>query len=197
MARFEAVHKADARRVMLSHALRWTWAHDNTQPALCPRTGLWQHPYQGANLDAKIGCAMSHFLLWNRCVEAGEPILILEHDAVFIREFPFFEFRGICQINDPRGATRSGDWWSDVMQARAGCGVFPKTVVFESRRPDGLAGNSAYVVQPAAALQLIEAYRELGVWPNDATMCRQLFPCLEEYFPFITRVEQMQSTSSQ
>lgn len=28
------------------------------------------------------GCFASHFLLWNKCIELDEPIVILEHDAV-------------------------------------------------------------------------------------------------------------------
>lgn len=192
---FAAVDKASAREVMQRQGLKWTWAKDNTAPDICPITGLYQHPYTGANLEAKIGCAMSHFGLWQACVALDEPILILEHDAVFVREFPEFEFRFACQINDPKGATPRGLWWSQRMIERGTAGVHEKTEVFPRSRPDGLAGNSAYVLKPHAALELIEMVRRVGVWPNDALMCRQLFP-LEEYFPFITRVEQELSTSS-
>jgi hypothetical protein len=126
----------------------------------------------------------------------GEPILILEHDAVFLRAWPEFEFDGICQVNDPDGATRRGKWWSEQMVKR-GPGVFPATWVTDDRSvPDGLAGNSAYVIKPHAALDVIGLYRDLGVWPNDATMCKQLLPYLQELFPFVTRVEQARSTTS-
>lgn len=174
---------------MHQHGLRWTWANGNTSPAVCPVTGLRQHPY--GDLKAKIGCSMSHYLLWLEC---DEPTLILEHDAVFIAPLPYVAFRSICQVNDPRGATPRGDWWSDRMAER-GPGVFPKTPVFDDKKPDGLAGNSAYLLQPSAAAGLVEAFHRLGVWPNDATMCRQLFQ-LEELYPFVTQVEQEQSTTS-
>jgi GR25 family glycosyltransferase involved in LPS biosynthesis len=32
-----------------------------------------------------IGCFLSHFYLWKKCIELNEPILILEHDAEIIR----------------------------------------------------------------------------------------------------------------
>lgn len=83
------------------------------------------------------------------------------------------------------------------MQKR-GAGVFEKTWITtpaERHIPDGLAGNSAYVVKPWAAQELINKFHELGVWPNDATMCKQLFPYLEEYYPFVVRVAQTKSTS--
>jgi GR25 family glycosyltransferase involved in LPS biosynthesis len=191
--RFPAIDRTRAEDEMKRHGLKWTWAKNNTEHDTCPRTGLKQHPY--GNLQAKIGCSLSHYLLWQKCAEFGEPFLILEHDVVFVRTFPQFEFHGICQINDPKGATPRGDWWHDEMKKR-GPGVFPKTHVFDDDIPDGLAGNSAYVVKPFAARELILAFHALGVWPNDAMMCRQMFPYLQEYFPFVTRVEQSQSTTS-
>lgn len=201
--RFWGVDKNVAHEAMEQEGLRWTWANNNTSKSVCPITGLHQFPYmdstgrQKANLHSKIGCSMSHYLLWKRCVDIDKPILILEHDAVFLRPLPEFEFKGICQINDPAGATRRGSWWNQQMQKR-GAGVFEKTWITtpaERHIPDGLAGNSAYVVKPWAAQELINKFHELGVWPNDATMCKQLFPYLEEYYPFVVRVAQTKSTS--
>ena len=63
-------------------------------------------------------------------------------------------------------------------------------------RPDGLAGNSAYVIHPEAAYEMMSLFRVYGVWPNDATMCIQLYPELYELYPFVTRVESKQSTTS-
>ena len=168
--------------------LVWSWM-DSGQ---CPNTSLHFHRYGGSN--ARIACALSHYFLWQLCVREG-PLLILEHDAVFVRPFEPFEFDSICQINDPRGATPNGAWWSDEMVKR-GPGVWPKTKIFDDRRPDGLAGNSAYVIKPEAADHMIELAHRVGLWPNDALMCRQLVPNLQELYPFMTRVEQTESTTT-
>lgn len=197
--RFYGVDKVQAEQVMSDHDLAWKWAKNNTENDICPISGLHQFPYQAADFRAKKGCSMSHYLLWKKCIELDETILILEHDAVFLRRLPDFEFKGICQINDPSGATRKGHWWSQQMIARGGFGAFEKTwVTSESERdvPDGLAGNSAYVIRPWAAQELIDKTHELGLWMNDAIMCKQLFPYLEEYYPFITKVNQTISTST-
>ena len=184
--KFDAVAADDAVCVMESYGLRWTWGNG------CTKTGLAHHSYGGDDA-ARIGCAMSHYALWQKCAYGDEPMLILEHDSVFLRPFVEFEFKSACMINDPFGATPRGDWWHEEMVKR-GPGVWSKTRIFESNRPDGLAGNSAYVLQPLTALQLIQTVNLLGVWPNDATMCRQLIPNLQEHYPFITRVEPEQST---
>jgi len=172
---------------MHAQGLKWTWGDGGA--------GLKHHAYGGG--DARVSCAMSHYELWSMCALMDEPVLILEHDAVFLRPLPAFEFDGICQVNDPSGATRRGEWWSARMHKR-GPGVWPKTWVTDpkDRIPDGLAGNSAYVIKPHAAQRLIDLYQTIGVWPNDATMCEQLVPGLQELFPFVTRVEQTVSTTN-
>ena len=197
--KWHAVNKEAAEEVMRTNGMEWTWADNNTKDMICTETGLKQFPYRANDLRAKIGCSMSHFLLWRHCVDLNEPLLILEHDAVFIHDFPHdVEFNGICQINDPNGATRKGGWWSQQMKQRGTIGVHEKTwVTTEKERliPDGLAGNSAYMIKPWAAQELMDKFRKIGVWPNDAMMCKQLFPYLEEYYPFITKVNQTQSTT--
>jgi len=34
------------------------------------------------------GCWMSHWRLWNRCVETNQPVIVLEHDAVVTAPWP-------------------------------------------------------------------------------------------------------------
>jgi hypothetical protein len=125
-------------------------------------------------------------------------MLILEHDAVFVRPLPSFEFEGAIQINDPRSGGYRGKEHSNTMTQRGTEGVHSLTRKREhdSRIPDGFSGNSAYIVKPWAAEKFIKAYTKYGVWPNDATICLQLFPWLEEYYPFITVINQSQSTST-
>ena len=182
---FNAVTADEAAKVMENRGLKWTWGEYTAR-------GLKHHSY-GGNDAARIGCAMSHYALWEKCAWSGKPLLILEHDAVFINPFVAFEFDSACMINDPAGATPRGDFWHEEMVKR-GDGVWPKTRIFTSNRPDGLAGGSAYVLQPHTALHLMELTREIGVWPNDALLCRQLVDGLQEHYPFITEVRPEQST---
>ncbi len=191
--KFDAVTKGAARDVMDAHELFWTWPV--VAPNTCPFTGLKRHLYPPGDANARLGCAMSHFLLWKRCVEIGEPIIILEHDAVFLCPLPELpaDF-GAIMLNNPAKATPKGGWWKQQIEAK-GFGVHPKTVVFEDGRPDGLAGNSAYVISPKAAQRCAALYSQVGVWPNDATLCRQLVDGLMEVYPFVTEVHQHQSTS--
>ena len=151
------------------------------------------HKPYGGDHWSRIACFLSHYFLWLKCGRGETDYLILEHDAVFVRDFEPFEFKSICMINDPKGATPRGEWWSKEMKKR-GPGVWPKTKVFDDSRPDGLAGGSAYVIKPKAARALVYLVEQIGAWPNDALICRQLVQDLEEHYPFITEVRDSQST---
>jgi len=192
---FEAINIHTAPKLLKQQKLKWTWADNNTREMICPSTNLKQFPYKCKDLRIKIACSLSHYQLWRNCFYLRENILILEHDAVFIRELPEIDFNGICQINDPKGCTPGGYNWSQSMRER-GRGIWPKTLMdYKDNRPDGLAGNSAYLIEPWAAKCLVMTFREIGIWPNDATMCIQLFPFLEEYYPFIIETKQEMSTT--
>jgi len=160
--------------------------------------------YKAKDISKKIACSLSHMNLWNKCVQLNEPIMILEHDAVFIRKFrPSKILNGIedgdiLMINDPRGATRRGMvYHENIIKNDKGIHLVEGVNTPEETVPDGLAGNSAYVITPAAAKKAIKLQSSIGIWPNDALLCKQLFPeKLKSYYPYITRVEQRRSTTT-
>lgn len=196
--KFDAITADTVSKVMQQYQLTWAWADNNTKKTVCPYSGLEQFPYRAKNLLTKIACSMSHYLLWRQCAADREPWLILEHDAVFVRSLPDIDFEGACQINDPAGGGYQGREHSQSMISRGTQGVHrltPKRPV-DSRIPDGFSGNSAYIVKPWAAEKFVGAFHRLGVWPNDATICIQLFPWLQELYPFVTVVQQKHSTST-
>lgn len=192
---FDAITPDTVDSYMSKLPFNWTWAGNNDTKLVHKETGLKHFPYDGS-INTKTACFLSHYFLWKKSIELNEPIVILEHDAVFISEFPHnIEFNGICQINDPDGSFSKGRGWSAKIIRRGTIGAHPKTRVQAEGIPDGLAGNSAYVIKPWAAQDLVDITHKYGLWPNDALMCIQLFPYLEEYYPFITKVVQYKSTS--
>lgn len=49
----------------------------------------------------EIGCAMSHLRLWLTCIEINEPLLILEHDVVWVAPLPPLPSRAIAMDLHP------------------------------------------------------------------------------------------------
>ena len=165
--------------------------------------GMTLTGYATTETDKKIACSLSHMHLWEKCVEMDEPIMILEHDAVFTRKFKLgklmnaIEDGDIVMVNDPRGATRRGQLYHDnIIRWDYGLNDIDGVNGPDENAPDGLAGNSAYIITPSAAKKASELQSTIGIWPNDALLCKQLFPKkLKSYYPYITRVNQMKSTT--
>lgn len=227
--------------------IRYTWPKNTVEDRLDLSTGLYLRAYAAVDWKKVAACTISHMRLWQHCIDLNEPILILEHDAKFMKNFSYKrvalnthedpdqpdhiigtisgtnmkgEYReypsrgeftgGVCGINEPRE------------------GVTPKSVVYRRRcveqlgannkhgfkndkgictvpyindpgdlpLPNGLAGNSAYIIKPWAAKKLLDKTAEIGIWPNDAVMCRQFFPWLQQYTDWITSVQQIRSTTT-
>lgn len=196
--KFSAITPNEVDNWLTTEGLQWTWANNNTSASICPFTQLEHFPYKAKNLKTKIACSLSHYALWKKCCVLNEPILILEHDAIFVRALPEIQFKGAVQINDPIKGGYRGKYHSEQMKLRGTHGTHPLTRKrsANSNIPDGFSGNSAYIINPWAAQEFINAFKMYGIWPNDATICLQLFPWLEEFYPFITKVNQSYSTSS-
>ena len=183
--------------------VNWTWPTSHSGEGLDFSTGLYKRMYEAKDQKRVIACALSHFRLWKKCVELDEPIVILEHDARFIREFDLSDFDdvnwGAVGLNDPRGNTRKGRRFHDLV-ASCGEGIHRVPIIDEPTDPPlpmGLAGNSAYAIKPAFAKKLLQEVKRVGMWPNDAIMCRQLFPMdLKVAYPYYTNVEEGTSTTT-
>lgn len=160
--------------------------------------------YRSNNYRKIMACSLSHLKLWDLCVEKDEPILILEHDSIFTRKFRInrilnnLDDGDIMMINDPRGATRRGQMFHEnIIKWDFGVHHITGVNLPEEKNPDGLAGNSAYVITPMAAKQAADLQRQIGLWPNDALLCKQFFPRqLKSYYPYITKTIQTKSTTT-
>jgi GR25 family glycosyltransferase involved in LPS biosynthesis len=179
------------------HREAWAWPDSGT--SRCPKTSLLKRAYKTAVVDKRISCAVSHLELWKAAILFDEPILVLEHDAVFVRRFD--ESRivaskfGAVGINDPRRATRKASVFHAVAQARPE-EIQAVPTVDREEIPQGLAGASAYVIKPWAAHEAVQMVNKVGLWPNDALLCKQLFPWLGVTRTYYTRVQGLKSTTS-
>lgn len=127
------------------------------------------------------GCFLSHFELWMKCVELDEPIIILEHDGVFIRELPddiLDKFDGVLKLDPllPYNGFSTYNYKVDKslllnneievyhQPARGtwyGVGEF-------------IWGAYGYIIKPKAAAALIDFAQTIGACPTDVHIGRNL-----------------------
>jgi len=194
--RFEAVTPDYVDETMKEHYIKWNYPWVGKEQ--CLETGLRKSAYKTDNPKARVACALSHYLLWKACVKLNEPVLILEHDALFINKIDFDVNDSnmfIVGVNSPLGATRlARDYYTTIMNNKQWIQLVPKIDHYDI--PQGLAGNSAYIIKPAGADMMLKLVKQHGLWPNDALMCRQLVPRLGVTKKFYTKVQGTRSTTS-
>lgn len=196
---FRAIRPENAWENLDREGLKWGYPWHT--PKLDFSTGLNLSPYQTADKRKRVGCFMSHYMLWKIAAKSEEPILVLEHDALFTNKLDYDTIvdnkYGVIGINDPRGATRKSLVYHTMIGETRG-NVQPVPRLDDVMVPQGLAGNSAYIIKPWAAKKVIEKVKEIGAWPNDALLCYQLFGIafLGVTKKFYTRVQGLPSTTT-
>jgi len=176
--------------------LYWTYPLNNDLERIDEESGMILKAYKTSSLDKKLACTVSHARLWKKCIELNEEIMILEHDAIFIKKFEPFDWEGgVLGLNNPRGATHSSYKFNDLIRIKRKVQPAPY-VLSKYAMPQGLAGNSAYIIKPYFAEKLLEKLKQKGFWPNDALMCLQFFPKdIKVIYPYYTQVQGIGSTT--
>jgi GR25 family glycosyltransferase involved in LPS biosynthesis len=194
--KFDAII-SDVDRHMQNDNIKWNYPWDAIELDIA--SGLIKTPYPTKNRTARIACALSHYNLWKKCYKEDDPFLILEHDAIFTKQLNYKYILqskyDIIGINDPRGATRRVREYSDAVE-RNPMAIQRPPIVDDMNVPQGIAGNSAYIIKPAGAKFMLDLVNRYGLWPNDAIMCQQLVPALAITKQYYTKVQGLNSTTS-
>ena len=184
---FSATIAEQVPELMARFKLTWNYPWQGTETDL--HTGLKKSAYPTTNKNNRIACALSHYRLWAKCVHSNEPMLIMEHDAYFTDRLKGYydilddKRYDIIGLNNPIGNTRRAQTFLDkrnaalnVLPDNARIDIVPVPTIDNFDVPQGLAGNSAYIIKPNGAKNLLLAVNKYGLWPNDAIMCKQLIP---------------------
>lgn len=194
---FDAIIPDQVDNILTEKNIKWTYPWEHYTHDF--NTGLKLSAYPTKDKKKRIACFLSHYLLWEKCVELNEPIIVLEHDAEWLRKFDPTEVLeskyNIVGLNSPVRATRRADVFNTQIEFRTDS-IQPVPTVDDITIPQGLAGNSAYLIKPAGAKALIDKVHEVGAWPNDAIMCRQLIQKLGVTKIYYTKVQGTPSTTT-
>jgi|GEM_PF-2149566 len=129
------------------------------------------------NPDAVGACFASHYRLWKHCVHLNEPILILEHDALFVDSLPSLSQEEWECITFGRP--------SYIKMSEVDHTSIPQNGLSELKTPHML-GHHAYALTPKSAKEFIRDVQsgERPLEPNDLWMTKEHYPHLLEYYPF-------------
>ena len=128
------------------------------------------------DVSAEMGCFASHYLLWEKCVEVDEPIMILEDDVEFCAPVLPLKLKEIIHLGKPH---------------------FQRNIEVMSAVPNGhqeayypfnsLVGTHAYGITPLAAKKLIDAAHKIVIRPTDVFISSRTYDILF-YLPYPVKI---------
>lgn len=140
-----------------------------TQLKLKPFKGL----KEGKQTQGAKGCLLSHLHLWNRCLQKNKPIVVLEHDALFIRHIPVeaLKPKKYDLVNfDIHSRTKDDytefcEYFDDTTIYRLPGGGNKKR--YDHHNVNHIKGSHGYVIHPEGANKLVRFIEEFGWLPVD------------------------------
>jgi GR25 family glycosyltransferase involved in LPS biosynthesis len=121
-----------------------------------------------SRLEPCMATFMSHHTLWCECYHLDEPMLILEHDAVFVSPLP---------------ELRDDDMLVNLGKPSYGKFKTPKEGFSRLTSKKYLPGAHGYYVTPGGAAELIEK-SEHEAQPTDIYLNLERFPFITEFYPW-------------
>ena len=198
--KFTAITADNVEDKLREYKVKWNYPWEGEVVDFA--TGLTKKSYPTSKRAARVACGLSHYSLWSACAHGATPYRVLEHDAIFTGKLKYNVINQskklIISINNPMGATRkSREYVESVKDAIPDVyGVVTAPYIDERHVPQGLPGNSAYIIKPEGAKKMLQLVDEYGLWPNDALMCKQLIPNIGCTQKFYTRVQGVRSTTT-
>jgi GR25 family glycosyltransferase involved in LPS biosynthesis len=110
------------------------------------------------------GCFISHYYLWNACVQQGEPIGIFEYDALQVRKMPDVEFDDLLYLSAWRNF--GGDS-NKYYEERTEPGIWDYIGYDRWGFKNCMSGTHAILLKPHAAEELIRTTHDKGWFPVD------------------------------
>lgn len=153
---------------ILPHQWRSILPEKNSNFSLMdPKTGA-----QFGKPDNIGACFASHYLLWRKCIELNEPILILEHDAIFVDNIPDIEFNMCVNFGRPSHVRPFEIIYKDLKEG------------LHSLIQLNYYGHHAYAIKPQAAKCFVEDVQTRELIANDMFLDREHYPWLQDYRPY-------------
>tara|TARA_B110000503_G_C7157301_1_gene417893 strand:- start:2782 stop:3504 length:723 start_codon:yes stop_codon:yes gene_type:complete len=130
-----------------------------------------------------LGCFLSHYFLWKKCVELNIPIGVLEYDAILIKALPkniLLQFNDYLNLDYTRhthlGLSSKGHEYTEQIELEKNNLVEVKPLIeiskstvhsFKYINSNHIKGAFGYIIKPAGAAKLIQATKKYGILPAD------------------------------
>jgi GR25 family glycosyltransferase involved in LPS biosynthesis len=117
------------------------------------------------------GCFLSHFKLWQYCVEIQETILILEHDGILLREIPLDVEKHFTEILNLDPCDQFSDEYNENILRTQLYPIEYNSLIHVNNKHHlagyYIPGAYGYLIKPKGAQKLIDWALKKGALPTD------------------------------
>ncbi len=130
-----------------------------------------------------LGCFLSHYFLWKKCVDFNVPIGVLEYDAILIKSIPdniLNQFDDYLNLDYTRhthlGLSSKGHEYLSQIELEKDNPLTVKSIIekkpgikhhFKYINSNHIKGAFGYIIKPSGAAKLIQATKDYGILPAD------------------------------
>ena len=136
------------------------------------------------------GCFLSHYLVWKKCIEWNEPVLIFEHDAVMLRPITDEILNGFDTILVLDRFSRDPQY-EDILKKEMELKIHQHAKINEYNHKlinrTMIAGSHAHLVKPKGAIEIIKSVTQHGYVLTDVAV-NQIYLNYYSIEPSIARV---------
>ena len=158
---FAAIDEKHSEELLRKHGISWE------------SRGIPRHQ------AALMGCFASHFLLWLKCLELNEPIMIFECDALCVSALPARpRFRHVINLAD--GEYRRNDCYHRGLLQFLDTEPFQGSVYYMGIM-NSLPSTVAYALSPAGARRLVEAAKKKSACEADLFISKDKVDTIEHH----------------
>ena len=144
----------------------------NEAEDLFDKLKIIKNPKYPEHSDGAKGCFISHFMLWQECININEPIIICEHDALFINNWTNPDYKEILHLNCNGSLVRNTKWHEAATNDKIALilenSVYRMNFVpFDYPDQASMPCAYAYAIKPMAAMKLINDTLQNGYFYVD------------------------------
>lgn len=120
--------------------------------------------------------AMTHYRLWDYCIETNRPLLILEPSVRFYKPFNYDDYKDLEQdiftINNPKFCIENWEIITRFIIKHKGP-IAPIPSYKEATEIQTTPDAISYIITPSGATRLILNVDDYGLWPVEMMLNRQ------------------------
>lgn len=131
----------------------------------------WIKVHDDKITTSQIACVLSHFSLWCHCLTIDKPIIILEHDAIMLKQLNIFEFYNMIQylgsVEQMNGAPQF---------------IIPPHGTAYNQKLRFISRAHAYAIDPQVAKNMITRFIQNGILRTstaDVFLRADIFPIIQ------------------